>query len=91
MTDFNAMTEALVSCDAAKLTDLVNGPSGLIDTMSGDHLTAAMFTSSMIDFAPPVFHNGVPFPISSLPLAAQNPGGGTNFSAVLEGAAYAMN
>ncbi len=24
MTDFNAMTEALVSCDAAKLTDLVN-------------------------------------------------------------------
>ena len=25
MTDFNAMTEALVSCDAAKLTDLVNG------------------------------------------------------------------
>lgn len=24
MTDFNAMTNALVSCDAAKLTDLVN-------------------------------------------------------------------
>ncbi len=24
MTDFNAMTDALVSCDAAKLTDLVN-------------------------------------------------------------------
>jgi len=26
MTDFNAMTEALVSCDAAKLTDLVLFP-----------------------------------------------------------------
>ncbi|THB79617.1 MAG: cobalamin-binding protein, partial [Desulfobacteraceae bacterium] len=24
MTDFNAMTEALVACDAAKLTELVN-------------------------------------------------------------------
>ena len=24
MTNFNAMTDALVSCDAAKLTDLVN-------------------------------------------------------------------
>ena len=75
------------------LTDLVNGPpgSGLIGQVQDDVLSTFMFNHAAIEFPPslgPIVHDPVP---TSLPLAAQTPGGGTSFHAALMRAANIMD
>ena len=66
-----------------ELTELVNGPPGLLGTMAGDRHSTYMFNHAAIDFPwplGPIVHDPVP---ASLPLAAQTPSGGTSFHAAL--------
>ncbi len=67
MTDFNAMTEALVSCDAAKLTDLVN-QSLASDVPAGDILNKGLIAG--MDIVGEKMENGDMF-IPEVLMAAQ--------------------
>ena len=67
MTDFNAMTDALVSCDAAKLTDLVN-EAVLADVPANDILNNGLIAG--MDIVGERMENGDMF-IPEVLMAAQ--------------------
>ena len=67
MTDFNAMTDALVSCDSAKLTDLVNSALAQ-NTPAGDILNKGLIAG--MDIVGEKMENGDMF-IPEVLMAAQ--------------------
>ncbi|MCG8636007.1 MAG: corrinoid protein [Desulfobacterales bacterium] len=71
MTDFNAMTDALVSCDAAKLTELVNAALAA-DVPAGDILNKGLIAG--MDIVGERMENGDMF-IPEVLMAAQAMGG----------------
>ncbi|MEH0018051.1 MAG: corrinoid protein [Desulfobacter sp.] len=71
MTDFNAMTDALVSCDAAKLTDLVNAALAA-DVPANDILNKGLIAG--MDIVGERMENGDMF-IPEVLMAAQAMGG----------------